>query len=185
MSRNQSLDEKTLEGHEIAAAVLCPFVQSEGENHANQKTVRKQWNIPYQNDLENQSALPCHKRLQPAPRQGPPGSKNRHRMRSFAQHSQKELSRPTAHPQGRRRKGKPVVPIEIFSGASHSRCGRQEGLAHPRPCMAARFSLRIGRLVCQQSVHGARTKCGRHFAGFAPAAHLGCSRMCGACGNDC
>lgn len=24
-----------------------------------------------------------------------------------------------------------------------------------------------------------------HFAGFAPAAHLGCSRVCGACGNDC
>lgn len=40
-------------------------------------------------------------------------------------------------------------------------------------------------LACQQPVHGARTKCGRHFAGFAPAAHLGCSRVCGACGNDC
>ena len=97
------------EGHEIAAAVLCPFVQSEGENHANQKTVQKQWNIPYQNDLENQSVLPCHKRLQSAPRQGTLGSKTRRRMRSFAQHSQKELSRPTAHPQGRRRKGKNLL----------------------------------------------------------------------------
>lgn len=75
---------------------------------------------------------------------------------------------------------------DVFvSGAPHSRCGRQEDLAHPRPCMAARFYPRICRLVCQQPVHGACTKCGRHFAGFAPAAHLGCSRICGVCGNDC
>lgn len=49
----------------------------------------------------------------------------------------------------------------------------------------ARFYPCICRLACQQPVHGARTKCGRYFAGFAPAAHLGCSRVCGACGNDC
>lgn len=71
--------------------------------------MREQRIIPYQDDLENQSALPRHKRLQSAPRQGTPGSKTRHRMRSFAQHSQKELSRPTAHPQGRRRKGKKLL----------------------------------------------------------------------------
>lgn len=73
----------------------------------------------------------------------------------------------------------------FFSGAPHSRCGRQEGLAHPRPWLAARFSIRICWLACQQPVYGARTKCGWHFAGFAPAAHPGCSRVCGACGNDC
>ena len=75
---------------------------------------------------------------------------------------------------------------DVFvSGAPHSRCGRQEDLAHPQPWLAARFYPCICRLACQQPVHGARTKCGRHFAGFAPAAHLGCSRVCGACGNDC
>ena len=75
MRRNQSLDEKTLEGHEIAAAVLCPFVQSEGENHANQKTMREQRIIPYQDDLENQSALPHRKCLLHAPEQETPGSR--------------------------------------------------------------------------------------------------------------
>ena len=75
--------------------------------------------------------------------------------------------------------------LNLFSGAPHSRCGRQEGLAYPRLCMAARFSLRICRLACQLPAYGARTKCGWHFAGFAPAAHLGCSRVCGACVNDC
>lgn len=58
---------------------------------------------------ENQSALPCHKRLQSAPRQETPGSRTLRRMRSFAQHRQKELSRPTAHPQSRRRKGKNLL----------------------------------------------------------------------------
>lgn len=151
-----------------------------------EKIMRKQRIIPYQDDLENQRALPRHKRLQSAPRQGPPGSRPRRRMHSFAQPSQKELSRPTAHPQNRRRKGKNLLYLsKSFSGAPRSRCGRQEGLAHPRPCMAARFYPCICRLACQQPVHGTRTKCGRHFAGFAPAAHLGCSRVCGACGNDC
>ena len=48
---NRWMKRRWKEGHEIAAAVLCPFVQSEGENHADQKTMREQRIIPYQDDL--------------------------------------------------------------------------------------------------------------------------------------
>ena len=36
---NRWMKRRWKEGHEIATAVLCPFAQSEGENHANQKTI--------------------------------------------------------------------------------------------------------------------------------------------------
>lgn len=174
------------EGHEIAAAVLCPFVQSEGDNHANQKIMRKQGIIPYQDDLGKSK---CASVPQAAPVCAKTGDA---RKQNPAPHALICAAQPkrivptncsSAEPS---EKGeKPVVPIEIFSGAPHSRCARQENLAHPQPWLAARFYPCICRLACQQPVHGARTKCGRHFAGFVPAAHPGCSRICGDCGNDC